>query len=119
MSIGIKAMFLDLHNPGSLEARELNGYVNWIVVGTVVVSIPLLIEKFKLFQVWGRKLESSTEEEQLVMIKTALTPIVKKSLFILTMVVILAFIIQVYGGFTPEEIAHYKAYYSQKPIGYP
>lgn len=118
MYFGIKAMLLDLYNPGSPEARELNGLVNTTFWITIVIALPLAYEKIKNAMVWINKFESLNSGEQSKVIWHVTKPILIQILIVVALAVVAAIIITHYFNISPEVIQNYKDYYSKDSFNY-
>ncbi len=118
MYFGIKAMLLDLYNPGSLEARDLNGLVNTTFWITVVIALPLVYEKIKKGMVWINKFESLNTGEQSKMIWQVTKPIVVQILIVVALAVVAAIVLTSYFDISPDVIQNYKDYYSKDSFNY-
>ena len=117
---GISAMYLDLNNPGSLEARQINDLVNDIFVITILCSLPLLIEKLKGFKEWESKYNACDDTDKNAMVWAILKPLLIKIGFVIVLAFIIAMIMQSYFGFDQKTMENYKQFYSNpKPIDLP
>ena len=117
--LGIKAMYIDLYNPGSTDARELNSIMNYIFVTTMVCSIPLLIEKVKKFQAWETEYSNADYDTQKAMLWVTAKPILKKVGVALLLTVIVSIVLVVWWHPSPEIVANYKEFYSPKVVTFP
>ena len=103
---GLKGVFIDLYNPGSLVAKHYSDIVTWIFVGTVLLSIPLLIEKFQRISKWHDKLDTTPTNKQSALIWTATKPIIKWGLMIVALAFIISIILQWYLDFVNKQIQY-------------
>ena len=116
--LGIKAMFIDLYNPGSLEARELNDLVNRLFIVSFIFAAPLLFDKYHSILKWKQEYETLSEDEQRTSIIKAIKPVIVQVLFIIALAVGASIIITMYFNIPPEVIKNYQDYYSIHSFNY-
>ncbi len=111
-------MLLDLYNPGSLEARQLNGLVNTTFWITIVIALPLAYEKIKKGMVWINNFESLNAGEQSKVIWSVTKPIIIQILIVVALAVVAAIFLTSYFHISPDVIQNYKEYYSKDSFNY-
>ena len=109
--LGLKGVFIDLYNPGSPVARWYSDVVNWMFLGSIIVALPLLIEKYQRLSKWHDMFDSLSGEEQRGAIATAAKPLIKQVITIIVLVVLASIIISLYWQIPPDVMANYKSYY--------
>lgn len=111
---GLKGVFIDLYNPGSQIARNYSDIVNWISIGTVIIAIPLLIEKYQKLKAWESKITSMSEDNRQQEWKKAIMPILKQIIIVVVLAVIASIFLSMYWNIPPEVVANYQQYYEGK-----
>lgn len=115
---GIKAMFIDLYNPGSLEARELSDMVNNIFWVTIVVAIPLVYEKMKKATAWIDGFNSKSNTEQRKILMDISKPILIQMCIVVVLAIVSAILIVQFFHIPPEVMQNYTDYYSGHSFNY-
>lgn len=105
-------MFVDLYNPGSIEARELNDTVNRFFWVSMIFAAPLLYEKATRFNKWYDSFITLPVTSQQKTIFNLLKPVLIQIIVVLILAVVAAIIISVYFNIPPEVIQNYQTYYS-------
>ncbi len=118
MYLGLKAMFIDLYNPGSLEARELNNMVNRFFWVSMIFAVPLLYEKVKRFNKWYDSFITLPTYSQQKTIFNLLKPVLVQIIVVLILAVVVAIIISMYFNIPPEVIQNYQDYYYKDSFNY-
>ena len=110
---GLKAMFMDLYNPGSAEAREIAKTVDLLFWVSIVLAAPLAYEKVMSFSKWHDWFSSLSVEEQRTVIWGKAKPILIQIAFIVVIAVVVALVVQAY---MPQTVLdNYTNYYSGQP----
>lgn len=105
-------MFIDLYNPGSLEARELNDQVNRLFVVSMIFAVPLLYDKAVRFSKWYHTSQTLSQEELNATILKTIKPVLVQVGIVILLSVIASIIIATYFNIPPEVIQNYQNYYS-------
>lgn len=114
--LGLKGVFIDLYNPGSPVARWYSDVVNWMFIGTLIISIPLLVEKFQRLSKWHDQFNALPLKEQHATLWKATKPFVKQAITLVVLIVLASILISWYWQIPPEVMTNYQSYYS-RPAG--
>lgn len=111
MYLGLKGVFIDLYNPGSPVARQYSDIVNWMFVGTLIIALPLLIEKFQKLSKWHDAYDALPVDMQHVVLWKAAKPVIKQAITLMALVVLASILISLYWQIPPNVMADYQNYY--------
>jgi hypothetical protein len=114
MYFGLQAMFIDLYNPGSAEARELAGRVDSLFWITFIVALPLLYEKIRFADKWFDSFNAMSFSDKMKVVIPNAKKVFVQFLIVLFLAVVSAIIIQYYLNIPPEVIQNYQDYYNSK-----
>lgn len=110
--LGIKGLFIDLYNPGSPVARQYSDWVNRIFIVTILISLPLLIEKYNKATTWLDGVESMEPKEVSGALWKATKPILTQAFVVVIIAIIASVIIAWYWHIPPDVALRYQNYYS-------
>ena len=111
---GLNAVFIDLYNPGSLDAKYNNDITNYLFVISIIVMLPLLIEKIYFLRYWIASYEILSLEDQQNVVWKAVKPVIIQVCFVLLLVLIASIVLSWYWQIPPDVIQNYTEYYSPK-----
>ncbi len=111
MYLGLKGVFIDLYNPGSPVARQYSDIVNWMFIGTLVIALPLLFEKYQRLSKWHDAYDALPIERQRMAMWKATKPIIRQVIIVMALVVITSIVLAWYWQIPPEVMANYQSYY--------
>jgi hypothetical protein len=108
---GLQGLFIDLYNPGSQTARQYHDVVNIVFVASIILSVPLLIEKYNRFTTWNKTMNQLSSEERGKAFTKAIMPIIKQAGIAIVIFIIASILIAHAWELPADVIANYKAYY--------
>lgn len=110
--LSMKAMYVDLYNPGSPYARQLAGYNNWILVATFIVSLPLLHDKLKAVEHWLSEWQFKSPHERARIKRNTIRRFAFQISVMFVVLFAAAFVIQHYYPIPEQVVTNYTMFYS-------
>jgi len=114
----IRSAYIDLYNPGALEAKQYYDYAIMGMAAIILVALPLWIEKIKHYKAWLKVYDRLDDDQKRIEYNKILKPIIKQAILVIVLSITSYFIINHYYCIPDDVINNYQSYYSNKIVDF-